>query len=410
MSNLVTVDANTGEVAQYDDDLPTALRLPVGLMPKAQQSGKFGAGWKPEGGKGYPIKSDKFVAMHPDREMAGAVAVAFGGEVEEVTDKMMRPATQFRVKTKTSQMDVMLSTSGAFTSYYEVWTEGGVAMRTDGRTNLVTGTPLPHPCPDPDLFDSTQEAVAAAKAWAKANGDLKLTTRFQVTPLDLPSLNPWKVETHGWIAAATFADVAEKLLVFARMGIPFVQARLTLTNQRGNEVLSPADVEKRKGQKGVRTMLDGQVVGTANFVLWGLEIVTQTPREMLTLSRAATARALEVAEHRHVLAIAEESEATAKMVSAHKSTHTKNVFDPDDPFPLGDDRPKAKPAAPKKPAAAAAAGEAPIQDGEVIADRALKMKVMRAQAQAGVEQWTLADDVTVDACEAELARLAGDAK
>ena len=66
MTNVpATMEPGTGELVGYDDGLPTALRLPVGLMPKAQQSGKTGADWKPEGGKGFPVTDNKFVFTHP---------------------------------------------------------------------------------------------------------------------------------------------------------------------------------------------------------------------------------------------------------------------------------------------------------------------------------------------------------
>ena len=329
-SQALAVNQHTGEVEDWTNRATVApVSIPVGLTPTDGQAGKFGAGWK--GPKGAPVQSKTLVATHPDRVVIEGVAAILGGDVVEVIDKMMKPEKQYRVVTKASSLDVMIKSTGSYSAVYESWSAGGVSMRTDGVRNLVSGSLLADPCPPAAAFDTPQEATASAKAWADRN-DLTLTTRLKVVPMDLPSLTPWKVETHSWMAASTFANTALNLAVFANNGVGCVAARVTLTPATGNDVLEGrrAPASAREAKPGQRQMTDGTWVGKSNFVLWNIELVTQTPKTMMALSQVATMRAVEVARAEVTQML--ELERSTDM--SKRAVHGPRTFDRADPFPL----------------------------------------------------------------------------
>lgn len=319
MSNELATTSPGADVETFD--LPPALHLPVGIAPKPLQVGKIRAGEKAtsKNGKQYPRSLDRWRFTHPSEDVIRAVAEAYGGTAEEWSDPKARPTDQWHVVTTTNTVDVIVATEGAFTFVYESWSEAGVSMRTDGRVNLITGELLSDPCPADDPM-----------GWAERHG-LKLTARVTVTPLDLPGLTEWMVETHSIHSTQSLVDAAQKLLYFAGAGVSHVKARLVLTPAQGQvPVRGAAAVKKAKEapkNAGYRQMADGAWVQKTNFVLIGLEIVTQTPREMLTLAEAAHTRKLELATRRLELAAAEEAENTAQLA---KRPHAKRNAPADD--------------------------------------------------------------------------------
>ena len=138
--------------------------------------------------------------------------------------------------------------------------------------------------------------------------------------------------THGWIAASTFANTALNLAVFANNGIGYVAARLTLTPATGNDVLEGrrAPASAREAKPGQRQMTDGTWVGKSNFVLWNIELVTQTPKTVMALSQVATMRAVQVARAEVTQML--ELERSTDM--SKRAVHAPRTFDRADPFPL----------------------------------------------------------------------------
>lgn len=318
-------------------DLPPAPQLPVGVAPKPIQSGKIRVGEK-DADRGFPKSIPFFRLTNPAKEVIDAAAQAYGGEVTKWDDPMARPPSQWQVTTTTNSMDVIVATSGAFSIFYESWTAGGVAMRTDGRVNLITGEVLRDPCP---VSADPREQERLAKEWADKHG-LKLTARVTVMPLDLPGLSEWLFETHGWITTAMLAETAQKLAHFAAAGVSHVQARLVLTPSQGQvPVRGERAIEKAKKapkSHGYRQMADGSWVQKSNFVLVTLEIVTQTPRQMFAIAQATATRVAELAAEEVRLELEQEA---ASQKSMARSAHAKRTFDPTDPFPL-DDGPSAE--------------------------------------------------------------------
>lgn len=157
-------------------------------------------------GKTRPAKLDKLRFTSASLPLIEQVAAAYGGEVGEWTPQN-GGAAQWEVITDTDRVPVIVPPESV-SQYMETWSGGGCQRRCDGETEMLSGEAC---------FCRRQDNMVC-----------KPTTRLSVMLRDIAGLGVWRLESHGWNAAAELPDTAEFL---ARAG-GYIGAWLYLKPQR----------------------------------------------------------------------------------------------------------------------------------------------------------------------------------
>lgn len=175
-----------------------------------------------KGGKEYnePVKLERFRLTSRSQQLIDEAAARYGGEVEPWEPE--RGASQWQVIIESVSLPVVVPPN-ACSQFYEQWTGGRCQRRCDGIRELLEDVPCP--CgPDP--------------ADKKAKG-CKPTTRLSLMLAEMNGIGIWRLESHGYYAAAELPAVAD-LLSAAGGNIP---ARLEM-EERQAEVADPRNQGK----------------------------------------------------------------------------------------------------------------------------------------------------------------------
>lgn len=207
---------------------------PVVLQRRLAEVGRIRIGEvKPtSNGKTRPSKLDTFRFTSASRELLEKVAAEYGGEVAAWTPAN-GGASQWELLTPTARVPVVIP-PGAVTQWMEAWSGGGVQRRCDGEREVRTDTPCPCAAADQMIC--------------------KPTTRLSVMLRDIEGLGVWRLESHGWNAAAELPGTADFL---AQHG-GYIPAFLYL--------------------KAVRQVTDGQ---TRDFMVPALAVEGWTPGQAI---------------------------------------------------------------------------------------------------------------------------------
>jgi hypothetical protein len=141
-----------------------------------------------KGGKTFkrPVKLETFLFTSRDRAALTAIAEQFGGEVGPWPQGGRLDI--FQVAATAKEIDVVVPPR-AVSQWMEAWDGGRCVRRCDGVTQQ-TG----------------EQCVCPPKG-----GVCKPTTRISVILADVPGLGVWRLESHGWNAAAELGGMAEWL-------------------------------------------------------------------------------------------------------------------------------------------------------------------------------------------------------
>lgn len=215
---------------------------PIVLQRRLAEVGRIRIGQvvPTKGGRTRPAKLDRLRFTSASRPLIEQVAAAYGGEVAEWTPAN-GGAAQWEVITDTGRVPVIVPPASV-SQYMETWSGGGCQRRCDGETEMLSG--------DPCLCAADDMMVC------------KPTTRLSVMLRDIPGLGVWRLESHGWNAAAELPDTAEFL---ARAG-GYIGAWLYLKPQR--------------------SVKDGQ---TRDWMVPALEVDGVTPAQLLAGEGGAAA-------------------------------------------------------------------------------------------------------------------------
>src|SRR4029077_10632451 len=111
-------------------------------------------------------------------------------------------------------LDIMVPpVMNAYSQLYEIWDAGGCTLRCDGTWEAIAGEPCSH-------------------------GDhegMTVKTRVSVILPKLPGLGTWRLETHGWNAAATMPAALDLLIQAGKTG--WLPAILRLDQQSSKKKL-----------------------------------------------------------------------------------------------------------------------------------------------------------------------------
>lgn len=137
-------------------------------------------------GRTRPAKLDRFRFTSPNKGLIDQVAGLYGGDVKPWDND---GKNEFEVLTDATAIPVIV-VKGGFSQWHETWSRAGCLHRCDGEKD-VTGTYC-----DPE--DPNHQAALE-----------KPTTRLSVMLAEVESLGVWRMESHGWNAAAELPSMAE---------------------------------------------------------------------------------------------------------------------------------------------------------------------------------------------------------
>lgn len=173
------------------------------IQRRHRELGRIRAGAK--SAKGAPTKLDTWRLTSAQRNLIEEAARIWGGTVEP-WDSPSGP--QFQVITTTDTITVAIPSGQSITQWLELWSGGGCQRRCDGEREILSDSPCL--CDDPNDPDRR---------------DCQPTTRFNVMLPELSDLGQWRLESHGFYAAAELGGIADLL---AQAGAAYVPARLRL--------------------------------------------------------------------------------------------------------------------------------------------------------------------------------------
>lgn len=145
--------------------------------------------------KPYPSKLETLRFTSPSKSLIEAVAGLYGGEVREWKAST---GPQWEVITGTKEVAVLVPPQ-RIDPNLEHWGNGFRDRMCDGETEAIRNKPC---------------FCAAAQAAGQPFGPrdiCKPTTRMSLMLADIPSLGTWKVESHGWNAAAELPTLAASI-------------------------------------------------------------------------------------------------------------------------------------------------------------------------------------------------------
>jgi hypothetical protein len=143
-------------------------------------------------GRTRPAKLETLRFTSPSKKLIEAVAAAYGGEVKP----WKAPSgPQWEVITDAKEIPVLVPPQ-RIDPNMEHWGNGYRDRLCDGATELIRKAPC---------------LCAAADRPGKPGDVCKPTTRMSVMLAEIPSLGTWKIESHGWNAAAELPTLAASI-------------------------------------------------------------------------------------------------------------------------------------------------------------------------------------------------------
>jgi hypothetical protein len=146
-------------------------------------------------GKKYPAKLETLRFTSPSKPLIDAVAAAYGGQV-----KVWQAPTgpQWEVITAAKEIPVLVPPQ-RIDPNMELWGNGFRSRMCDGETESIRNAPC------------LCEAARTAGQQMTPMTTCKPTTRMSLMLAEIPSLGTWKLEAHGWNAAAELPTLAASI-------------------------------------------------------------------------------------------------------------------------------------------------------------------------------------------------------
>lgn len=146
-------------------------------------------------GNNYPAKLETLRITTPSKPIAEAVAAAYGGQV---MPWQAPTGPQWEVITKAKEMPVLVPPQ-RIDPNLELWGNGFRSRHCDGETEAIRNVPC------------LCAAARAAGRSVKPTEICKPTTRMSLMLADIPSMGTFKLESHGWNAAAELPTLAASI-------------------------------------------------------------------------------------------------------------------------------------------------------------------------------------------------------
>jgi hypothetical protein len=157
------------------------------LQTRGVELGRIRIGQKGDGGR--PVKLDRFRFTSAHERHIRDLAARYGGTAQP-WDNGGRP--QWEVITDAKAIPVIVAPA-SMSQWMELWSGGGCQRRCDGDREVINDTACPCEVQGLDLDKRP----------------CKPTTRMSVMLPDLEAVGLWRVESHGWNAAAELPVMAQ---------------------------------------------------------------------------------------------------------------------------------------------------------------------------------------------------------
>lgn len=178
-------------------------------------------------GKPYPAKLDSLRFTSPSQALIDAVAMLYGGDVRQWQSNT---GPEWEVITTVREIPVLVPPQ-RIDPNNELWGNGYRSRLCDGVTEKLRNVPC--------LCEQAARQRYQQHGWLwpdndqfeRAKDDCKPTTRMSLMLADVPSLGTWKLEAHGWNAAAELPMLAASIAsapqpIPARLEVQFREKKL----------------------------------------------------------------------------------------------------------------------------------------------------------------------------------------
>jgi hypothetical protein len=169
----------------------------LNIQRRAAEHGRLRTGYT-NGNR--PMRSATWVVTSHSEEHVRTAAELWGGEVEQWTP-LNSTIGQWRVITKASAIEALITPGDPLNQYNELWTGGGCKRRCDGETELLSRQPCL--CArqfGEDWHQQKKGTVCSA------------TSRLNVMLPDLSGMGLWRAETHSFYAASEWGGMVDMVL------------------------------------------------------------------------------------------------------------------------------------------------------------------------------------------------------
>ena len=167
------------------------------IQARAAEHGRLRTGYT-QGNR--PMRSTTWVITSHSEEHVRTAAELWGGEPEQWSP-LNSTIGQWRVITKASSIEALITPGDPLNQYNEMWSKGGCQRRCDGETELL----------------SRQSCLCAGQFgedWhLQPKGRVCSTTsRLNVMLPDLSGMGMWRAETHSFYAAQEWGGMVDMVL------------------------------------------------------------------------------------------------------------------------------------------------------------------------------------------------------
>lgn len=167
------------------------------IQARAAEHGRLRTGYT-QGNR--PMRSSTWVVTSHSEEHVRTAATLWGGDVEKWTP-LNSTITQWRVITKASSIEALITPGDPLNQYNEMWSKGGCQRRCDGETELLTRQPCVCAARFGEDWHQQKKGVVCST-----------TSRLNVMLPDLSGMGMWRAETHSFYAASEWGGMVDMVL------------------------------------------------------------------------------------------------------------------------------------------------------------------------------------------------------
>lgn len=169
----------------------------LNIQRKAAEHGRLRTGYT-QGNR--PVRSATWVITSHSEEHVTTAAELWGGTVER-WKPLNSTIEQYRVITKASSIEALITPGDPLNQYNEMWSKGGCARRCDGETELLSRKP----CVCAAQFGDEWHLQPKGRVCSA-------TSRLNVMLPDLSGMGLWRAETHSFYAASEWGGMVDMVL------------------------------------------------------------------------------------------------------------------------------------------------------------------------------------------------------
>ena len=167
------------------------------IQQRAAEHGRLRTGYT-QGNR--PVRSATWVVSSHSEEHVRRAAELWGGEPEQ-WKPLNSTIEQWRVITKASSIEALITPGDPLNQYNEMWSKGGCQRRCDGETELLTRQPCICAARFGEDWHLQKKGVVCST-----------TSRLNVMLPDLSGMGMWRAETHSFYAASEWGGMVDMVL------------------------------------------------------------------------------------------------------------------------------------------------------------------------------------------------------